>query len=303
MEKCNNTLKWNDENGVTQSYPCVMEDIISGEGIRENKTISTFIGDIRVKVQLNADTNKLIENNRFLFDNSNPFSEDQVTAYKLTNIKNFVEGGILELYMSIDQKNEATDDFTNKIADAFKNVYTINVNQDDISQEVGFTSTLSATVKLNGEIITTGVDWISGNSGIATVDSGGNIELISTGSTSIKAQMSDNSSIFDEININVVASVIGIKKVRITPNTTSILEDNTETYNVLKYLDENVQADTFTIVTSGVPSENYILTIISGNNFSIENKLFYNLSNLTVTCTSNIDSEQGIISIQLKGLW
>jgi len=298
ISKCNNLLKWKDENGAIHSYPCNMKDIISDDGTDDNKVINTFNGAIRIKVQLNQYTNELKENDRFIFDNLNSFSNTQISVYKITNIKNFMNGLIIEIYMNIDQISEQ-DDLVNNIANAFDNIYTVEINQGDLSESIGYSTQLTTTIKLNDEVVTGDIIWTSSDEAICTVDSSGNISLISTGNCAITANLDGDSSVFDSINIEVATVPVSNIEVRITPNVTEVLKFVTEAYTVFKF-DNNVQeVDTFSYSLSGADSSKYEFINISGNSFSVKS-LEFDYVKLKVTCTSDVDSSIGEIGIQLK---
>jgi hypothetical protein len=145
MERCVNNLKWIDSYGNTVSYPCVMDDKLN-ETTFDFKAPNFAPGTVFVTVQKNVDTSALNINDRFVFDRQ---------PFKIQGIKNFIEGNTITFTMFKDLE-ASDDDLVNGIANATTNTYTLSINQNNFSQSVGYTSTLTATLKLNGEVVKIG---------------------------------------------------------------------------------------------------------------------------------------------------
>lgn len=112
-----------------------------------------------------------------------------------------------------------------------------------------------------------------------------------------------------EVDNNNIANSFGITPSStpttgnfITPNVTSIIQNNTQTYNVNHYVNGVADSNTFTITASGADPKYYQLNIINSNSFSVKS-LGYISTPLIVTAKNNIDGTTVQISIQLKGLW
>ena len=89
----------------------------------------------------------------------------------------------------------------------------------------------------------------------------------------------------------------------ITPDVTSILENDTETFTIQRYINGVPQADSYTFTPSGVPSDYYVLTVIDNNKFSIKNVKQYEKSSLTISCYNQETHETMNIDIWLVGGW
>lgn len=89
----------------------------------------------------------------------------------------------------------------------------------------------------------------------------------------------------------------------IDPNITKILEGKTVLFSVYKYIDEEKQLDTFTIIGLDVPNSNYILNIIDGNNFSIQNIKQYINNPLVLNIKNNITNEIITKEYWMGGKW
>ena len=288
----NTDLKWINNNGVLKSYRAIATNKVIHQGLDETKYITVPDGNIIVRVQKNDDTSALKESRRFIINGN---------AYRITNINNFVNN-MIEFYMEQTTVSDE-DDLINNIADQSANVFSLEINADDFNQVVGYISTLTATVKLNGDIVTKDVLWSTSNPSIVAVSSGGIISLLAEGSATITCSMQDNSSISDTIIITVTDSSAPSVETRILPNEKIILQSQTQVYTVYKYIDNVVQADTFNFTTSGIASSKYEFTVISGNSFSVRNIQKDDSNQLTVLCTNLVDATTATIQITLGGLW
>jgi hypothetical protein len=209
--------------------------------------------------------------------------------------------GLLELYMESTASSEY-DDLVNDIAYDVVNVYSLTINQDDFNQTVGYSSTLSAVVKLNGTIVTENVTWSTSDATKVSITSGGVIACLAEGFCTITCSMADNPLITDTITITVVAVTTPVSEIRISPATTEILQGDTVIYTVYAYENDVQQADAFTITTSGVATSKYECTVISGNSFSVRN-IETDDTALTVLCTNDVDDSTKTLSITLGGLY
>ena len=147
------------------------------------------------------------------------------------------------------------------------------------------------------------MSWSSSDVSKATIDNNGNLELLGVGLVTITCYMTDNEDVYDTITVTISAVLPSTSDTIITPNNDTILQNFTETYTVYKYIDNVVQADTFTITATGVSTDYYTLTVLSGNSFSVKNIKNYPNDNLTIHCVNDITSEETTFEIELKGYW
>jgi hypothetical protein len=295
--KCNNNLKWVDDNGITRNYPCVV-----GYGIRESRTderknIVIPDGIIVVTVQSNTYTQSIIHSDRFLLGTNGEYN-----AYRVNAIQNITDENLIEFTMFYEALS-ANDDIVNGIADKYENSYTVEILQPSISQVAGYTGTLTATVKRNGIVVTEGVTWSSSNVAKVSINNSGNYTLVAIGSAIITCAITNQPTITDTVTLTVVANLPVTKQVVISPDVTSIKQNVEQTYTVYKYTDNVVNVDTFTFTASGVTDTSYYtLTTINGNSFKVK-CLKYNVTPLVITCVSAVDATTKTISINLKSLW
>lgn len=296
IKRCNNDLKWIDSNGETQSYKCVIEDKLNDDTLQEKKEIILTRGSIFVTVQSNSDTIQIRDSKRFIFDGN---------AYKVRSVLNFTDMNTLTFVMDVDMINDEYDDVINNIANTNNYNYSLTVNENDFEQIVGYTDTLSYVLTLDSEEITKDVEWASSDESVATINSStGAIELLSLGSVTFTARMTNNTSVSDSVTVTVVGSLSSTEENRISPNITEIIQGATksQTYTVYNYVDKVASGDTFTITASGASEDYYTLEIVDGNTFTVTS-LGYTSTLLTIICTNDTDATTTSINIQLKGLW
>lgn len=297
VRRCNNNVKWYDENGALQQEPCIIDYAFTQYDNKDSKIVLPD-GNIKVVCQYNDNTSKITQNQRFIFGGQ---------AFKVQGRVNFLNtntfGGnppILELIMYKDQESDF-DDLINNIADANKYVYTVDINEMISEQEVGFSGALTTTVKLNGSIVNESVLWTSSDTDIATIDNDtGLFTLLSTGTVTLTATLVGN-IVSDSITINVVEIVTPDVVNIISPNVTKILLGKTQTYSVDSMYNGVVGLDTFTITSSGSPSDCYILNIIDGNTFSVTNKKMTTIP-LVIQCVNNTNASSVSITIKLASI-
>ena len=89
--QCNNSLRWIDDNGELNCYPCVIKDALTYTNFKwGSKGVIEPSGDIVVIVQKNDFTKKININDRFLFDE---------VSFKVKARLDEVNPDFMELYM------------------------------------------------------------------------------------------------------------------------------------------------------------------------------------------------------------
>ena len=105
--ECNNSLKWTDENGELNCYPCVIKDAMTYTNFKwGNKGVVQPGGDIVVMVQKNEYTSKIQINDRFLFNN---------IGFRVKEFFNILNPNYMEIYMMKTPELEG-DDFEDNVA-------------------------------------------------------------------------------------------------------------------------------------------------------------------------------------------
>lgn len=300
MQKCNNILKWYDENNNLQQSLCVIQDETTRDKATWGKLPLPEL-DIKVITQNNINTSKIKINQRFIFDGQ---------AFKIQRDSNFFREDPLDgdsvplLEFNMFKDNEAPDDdLVNNIANVKQYQYSLIINQGNFNQSIGYMVQLTATVKLNNEIVTKDLNWEVSNNTIARIDNNGNLSLINNGTVNITCSLVDNPLVSNTITINVASRPVITSEIIISPNISQIDEDDTINFSIYKYTNGIKLSDTFNITTSGVPAKCYNVEIIDGNNFNITNNQRYFDNPLIVTCTDTTDNKVKNINIKLNGVF
>lgn len=309
IRRCNNRLRWVNENGVYYEEPCSIEYKIS----RPRDEVGSYNpvtpqGYIEVFSQLNDKTKKIKGNQRFLFgsvQNRVAFKVfgDGVRSYLNQETLDDESAALLSLSMGGNFVNTETDDITLGIADYNKIVYAITISPSAINGSTADSIQLNSILTFNSTAVTRPLSYVSSNSSVATTSGSGLITLVSAGSCITTVSMTSNSSVSGSLLINVSASALTDYQVRITPNVDYILEGDTTDYDVYLYTSGSVQGNSFTmtLANGNVPTDHYVLTITDGNNFSIENKEFFLDYPLVINCTSGSFTKQ--LNVQMLGAW
>lgn len=304
IRRCNNSLRWIDDYGNKNQEPCICDYKILNDSNDYNANIITPQGAIdNITLQYNDKSKNINPNQRFLIGNPR-------VCYKIKgnginnylNEKTFDDNSVqlTKINVVYDPINKATDDIINGYANAYQTNYTISIDQGlSLEQNVGYTSSLSTTVKLNNEVVN-GMEllWESSDSDICEIEPNGTFILKNIGDCTITVSLKNNPSVSDIMNISVKAIPSDSYEIRISPNVTEIAQGDFQNYDVNLYKNGIQQSDAVTITASGVPSTYYKLTT-SANGFLVANIKQYSPSPLTVNCTSG--SYNTSIQIDLIG--
>ena len=309
--RCNNFLRWIDDNGNKILEPCIIDYNIMESGDYAGRDLTTISGFEKIWCQRNDRTIQIEPNQRFLFGSSiNP------VCYRVygNGIRNFLNSStgdnnspsVIEITVGGNYSNKDTDDFENLIADAYKNEYSIVINQDNIKQLVGFKTKLTTEIKKNNEIIDDkSVIWRSSNKRICTVDEEGNLNCLSLGSCVITAYLYDNPDIKYSINVDVLENITDEYFVEVSAENYNyenyILQGDTVVYNCVLYKNAVAQDNIFNFeLLTDAKDTDYEFLVIDGNHFSITNKK-KSTKNLEVICTTEEYIYEHVIS--LRGAW
>jgi len=307
--RCNNVLRWTDSDGNELSSHAIIDYSIK----RPTDSVGrvdpvTGEGFIAVYTQLNDNTKTIKPGQRFLFGNSENWQAFSIYG---NGIKSFLNQStedndsckLLEIYMGADVVNSSTDDVVNGIADKYKNVYALTLTPGSIVGNIGDLFLLSSNLEINGVTTTKDMSYVSSASTIATVSGSGGIVLTGNGSTSILAYMTDNTSASATCSVVVSASSTAPYEVRVSPANDTILEGTTTTFTIFGYVGgvQQVDAYTFALADSNVPSDHYVLTTIDDNSFSVQNVEMYLSYPLIISATSGSYTKD--ISVDLRGAW
>jgi len=304
--RCNNSLRWVDQNGVSYNEPCIIDYKIASPNNNNTDPI-TGEGTIHIFTQHNSRTNKIKENQRFLFGNSDNWMCYRVYGGGLKNYLNNesfnnTTSPLIEFVLGKNSVNYDTDDVINGIADANKIVFSLVTSPSAILGGIGDSFELFSSVTLNGSAVSKDVAYTSSASSVATVSGSGIVDIVSTGSCVITSYLVDNTSITDTTNV-ISSSAVVENDIRFNPTFNYVLESDIQSFTVYLYQNGVQQSDLFTttVFDYNVPSENYTLTNVDGNNFTLKNNEKFLDYPLILTFTTGSISKN--LEIELRGAW
>lgn len=208
-----------------------------------------------------------------------------------------VDGDVTLYFIDLDLDIEKpTDDLVNGIADRYEYNYEVIINNAPTQQISGFSSTMLASVILNGENTDKVVTW-EGNKYV-TIDQNGVYTL--NGSVGDVAQITAKFGSFSQtVNIYIIDSVPQVKEIVINPLISELNEQETVEFDVALYIDGERQDNVPTYTVSGASANNYILSQ-NDNKFTLTN---LHKSNDLLHITFAIDDVEAEMSIRLKALF
>lgn len=303
IQRANTTSNWLLEDGTIHKEPTVLGYKISDNGIDYNKKLDNHTGEMSAYLQFNDFTKSLKVGDSFIYGKDGGAEKWIIRALNNSLYQNTFDENpkLIEINMEAGEINKDRDDAINRVTDI--NVeYSISIDQEDILQNIGYTTTLTATVKLDDEVVNRNIVWSSSDELVATIDSSsGDLTILSNGTTNISCQLGSNVSIFDIVTVEGSTLPIDNYVIRYNPSNLRVLQGSDETYTVELYNNNILLLDNFVFSEiNGVPLDNYDLEIIDGNNFLIRNIEQYN-ENLIIRCVSGIHTED--IEITLGGAW
>ncbi|WP_394749128.1 Ig-like domain-containing protein [Spongiimicrobium salis] len=169
----------------------------------------------------------------------------------------------------------------------------ITVSPDNLSLEIGDIGIFNTIIQ-PANASNQNVNWISGNTGIATVDQNGNVTAVSEGVTSITAISAENGTITDSGTVTVTGAVIPVTGITVIPQDLTLGIGDVDSFNA-----------TITPANATNPAVNWIsgntnivtvdqngnVTAVSEGNtsvtaISVENGAITDSGNVTVTAAS-----------------
>ena len=282
IRRCNNTLRWIDETtGAFYEEPCCIEYLVK-EPRDYSTSGSPFMtpgGFLHIELQFNDITNKIKQNQRFLFGNVQHWTCYKVVGTGINDFRNShtydkTTASILVLDLIANFVNDELDDIVNGIADVNTNLYAISINKESIQGNINDTVQLSTVVTYNKNTVTRNIVWASSNTKIATVNVTGLVTFKSIGNTTITANIEDNPASSTCTVITTATPAVN-SDVVMSPETNYIYEGNKRQYSVYLYENGVAQTDEFTITCNPntTLSENYIFTQDDENHFTVSNVL------------------------------
>lgn len=199
MERCNQTLKWIDDNGDIQEHPTVFYyNARSNFGIEEGKVMSLPAGRRQTIVQLNEYTRKLKRDDRFIFGSE---------VFRVIDDDYVSDAGLVNLSLQSDQYDPSRDNLELGVADYNRLVpYSMKILNGDIGN-IGINQTLQLNIEVRkGEKLVSNpsLEFIVINNDIGDIDSTGLFTPKQVGETVITINYK---GISEKIRIQVVDTI------------------------------------------------------------------------------------------------
>lgn len=301
--KCNNKISFIDKtSGAIITEPIFVGFELSSTNNNVTKDATVENRRLVCLIQGNQYTSQFVENQRFLLSKKKAFKITQINDMNKDDI-NEEYPSMITLYIEWSTGILPTDNLDLLIADYYDSIYTLTINSNDLSLTNGSTGQLTSTVKLN-DVVQSDIPlkWSTSDSTVVKVDGSGNYQVIGvSGSTAvITCYIDGNETIYDTVNVNVVASSTENKVIKINPNVkTTILQGRSLDITYGVYNGDILLTDVITVTPSGASSVNYTLTYSSGK-VTVTN-VSKSATNLILTFTSGaLDSKS--IELVLGGI-
>lgn len=332
MYLCNNMLRYVDEYGKLYEFPCVFNDKAQRTDFYYTNTINTVDGRIEVDVQKCAITNKISENNRFLFDGR---------AFKVTYLGNHNNNycddskddiGTTTFPMVIDEI-QSTDDQERNIANADRmSLYSLEVNTDIVYGNIYDIGKIIATVYKDGkevdeevafEIIEEDTDTQDNcdcninckysyavceceqpvKDKIIEIDTEGNYKLLSIGTCKVKVYMKNNDDIFKIVTFTVSnVPKVDVIDIIISPDVDEVKQGLKQEYTCYKTINGIKDSEILNIVDNSSIESGYYNITIGTNTFTIENIKKHSSKKVEISVSDSIGNVENI-SIKLGGVF
>jgi len=261
IQLCNNTLTLN-KNNTTYTIPCIVESSIQLYRMQldENKYLSTLDDNIIVRVPNNSTTSLIEINDIYKIGKYN---------YKVTNMSDVVESGLLVLKMVIDYEQQVIPTYSLTI---------LNGSSIQIAQSQSLT--INVQVTEDGVVIPSpSLLFISSDEDILTISSSGVVTIKDVGTATVSVSLTNDNTVTDSIVVAVVAESQNNYTVQIS-GSNSIIKGNTSSYtctfknngvqisdNSIFYLtaDDGVSSTNLASISSQDNTANNC--VVMGNNF------------------------------------
>lgn len=308
VRRCNNTLRFFDENGNKIYEPCIIDQVLRFTNNNDTMTIVTGKAEQYVWCQRNSRTRKIKPNDRFLFGVPEQRIGFRLYAGGLGNSLNTITGddnspSITQFYMEEYEMDYQQDDIINGFANTERFEYSIDISENNAFYDLGVESEFNATIYKGKDVIEEEVIWTTSDDNIISID-GNKFKTLEAGTAEIYAIMAKNKNIYGSMTITVLEDGSAEAKydILVSPDVDYVLEGEVITFNVDLYKNGIKQDALIEIkdVSVDVPRSNYKLTV-SENTFTITNKKFYLSNPIKVQCSCNEVTK--VFEFTLRGLY
>lgn len=293
VRRCNNTLRFFDENGNKIYEPCILDQVLRFTNNNDTMTIVTGKAEQYIWCQRNSRTIKIRPNDRFLFGVPEQRIGFRVYAGGFGNSLNTITGDdksptLTQFYVEEYEMNYQTDDIENGFANAERFEYSIDISENNTYFDVGATAELNATVYRGKEVVDEKIHWCSSNDEIVSIEDN-KLTALAPGEVTLSAIMVDNKHIFGSITVTVLESSAEPNyDILINPDINYVLENEEIAITATVYKNGIAQDYPIEIVdiSEEVPRNNYKI-MVQGNTFTIINKKKFLSNPIKIRCSYN----------------
>ncbi len=307
VRRCNNTLRFFDENGNKIYEPCILDQVLRFTNNNDTMTIVTGKAEQYIWCQRNSRTIKIKPNDRFLFGVPEQRIGFRVYAGGFGNSLNTITGDdksptLTQFYVEEYEMNYQTDDIENGFANAERFEYSIDISENNTYFDVGATAELNATVYRGKEVVDERIHWCSSNDEIVSIEDN-KLTALAPGEVTLSAIMVDNKHVFGSITVTVLESSAEPNyDILINPDINYVLENEEIAITATVYKNGIAQDYPIEIVdiSEEVPRNNYKI-MVQGNTFTIINKKKFLSNPIKIRCSYNDIFKE--FEFTLKGLY
>jgi hypothetical protein len=293
VRRCNNTLRFFDENGNKIYEPCILDQVLRFTNNNDTMTIVTGKAEQYIWCQRNSRTIKIKPNDRFLFGVPEQRIGFRVYAGGFGNSLNTITGDdksptLTQFYVEEYEMNYQTDDIENGFANAERFEYSIDISENNTYLDVGATAELNATVYRGKEVVDERIHWCSSNDEIVSIEDN-KLTALAPGEVTLSAIMVDNKHVFGSITVTVLESSAEPNyDILINPDINYVLENEEIAITATVYKNGIAQDYPIEIVdiSEEVPRNNYKI-MVQGNTFTIINKKKFLSNPIKIRCSYN----------------
>ena len=293
VRRCNNTLRFFDENGNKIYEPCILDQVLRFTNNNDTMTIVTGKAEQYIWCQRNSRTIKIKPNDRFLFGVPEQRIGFRVYAGGFGNSLNTITGDdksptLTQFYVEEYEMNYQTDDIENGFANAERFEYSIDISENNTYFDVGATAELNATVYRGKEVVDERIHWCSSNDEIVSIEDN-KLTALAPGEVTLRAIMVDNKHVFGSITATVLESSAEPNyDILINPDINYVLENEEIAITATVYKNGITQDYPIEIVdiSEEVPRNNYKI-MVQGNIFTIINKKKFLSNPIKIRCSYN----------------
>ena len=293
VRRCNNTLRFFDENGNKIYEPCILDQVLRFTNNNDTMTIVTGKAEQYIWCQRNSRTIKIKPNDRFLFGVPEQRIGFRVYAGGFGNSLNTITGDdksptLTQFYVEEYEMNYQTDDIENGFANAERFEYSIDISENNTYFDVGATAELNATVYRGKEVVDEKIHWCSSNDEVISIEDG-KLTALAPGEVTLSAIMVDNKHVFGSMTVTVLESSAEPNyDILINPDINYVLENEEIAITATVYKNGIAQNYSIEIVdiSENVPRNNYKI-MVQDNTFTIINKKKYLTNPVKVRCSYN----------------